>query len=160
MAAKPASPDAGGGAGAPCCDAAAVVVTLTALEDADRPPLLDDAPKAPQILAGAAGADVVTVVEEEDDPFPPFPLFKLAAREASPLSAVMLSLGAGRGLAVTVSGGAEEEEEDADDDEVVVTAGASLPPFEPRDFAGDFNPSAEGVMVMLPAEPNFRSKND
>lgn len=109
------------------------------------PPLLDDAPKAPQILAGA-GADVVTV-----DEGPPFPLFKLAAREASPLSAVMLALGAGRALLFTLSGGAEDEEEGVDDDEAAaVQAGASLMLVELRDFAGDFNASAEGVIVMLP----------
>ena len=130
-------------------------MTLAALADAEMPPLLDDAPKAPQILAGA-GADVVTV-----DEGPPFPLFKLAAREASPLSAVMLALGAGRALLFTLSGGAEDEEEGVDDDEAAaVQAGASLMLVELRDFAGDFNASAEGVIVMLPANRMARSKHD
>ena len=154
MAAKPARPEAGGAAAAaaaPCCCVVAVVVTLAALEDADKPPLLDEAPKAPQMLAGAA-ADVVATAEEEEeeDPFPPLPLCKLAAREASPLSAVMLALGAGRDLAGAVSTLEEEVEEEMMEEEVE-GADPSMTLFELRDLAGDFKASAEGVIVMLPA---------
>jgi len=154
LAAKPARPEAGGAdaaVDAPCCCVVAVVVTLAALEDADKPPLLDEAPKAPQMLAGAA-ADVVATAEEEEeeeDPFPPLPLCKLAAREASPLSAVMLALGAGRDLAGAVSTLEEEVEEEMMEEEVE-GADPSLTLFELRDLAGDFKASAEGVIVMLP----------
>ena len=75
-----------------------VVVTLAALEDAVRPP--EEAPNAPQMLEGATEVAAVMEADEDivDDPFPPVPPFKLAAREASPLSAAVLALEAGRDL--------------------------------------------------------------
>ena len=116
-----------------------------------RPPP-DEEAKAPQILAGAEEV-VVAVTEEEDDdedeeddPFPPFPpLLRLAANDASPLSAAELALPVVRDLAPLLSldvvTEVEEEEEEA---------GGSLTLEELRDLPGDLRASTEGVIVMLP----------
>ena len=114
-----------------------------------RPPP-DEEAKAPQILAGAEEV-VVAVTEEEDDdedeeddPFPPFPpLLRLAANDASPLSAAELAPPVVRDLAPLLS---LDVVTDVEDEE----AGGSLTLEELRDLPGDLRASTEGVIVMLP----------
>ena len=134
MAASPANPEAAGAAPAEDDDAA-VVVTLAALEDEVRPPP-EEAANAPQILAGAV---VVVAAEEAVAELPPFPpLFRLAAKEASPLSAAVLALPADRDLLPSPELEVEEE-------------GGSFTLEELRDFPGDLRASAEGVIVTFPS---------